>query len=295
VTHELSHSQLAFNIFPEVAQPLLPILASAAAVSNQFGYTMHAVSSYNLWHALSDDGQRICDVVAQWNVQPLDAGDKHLHAVIQLWAPLAVLIAHGQWHCFGILGQSSFAKDCNAAILKVHAPHAVANDGDVFLPAHRPPADNAWGREGIDEGSLREMSEQLREWANIVLNGAPWDREAQLALFETSISWLDRQCDLLRPTTQEAFGRNGFQRRYKLDFMLQIFVLGNFFRDSSKLKECILRSLHVMLTPAMVAHYREIMDGEALHIPSAAAISRFRFAVDCAFMLTRRKFFNDSL
>ena len=85
----------------------------------------------------------------------------------------------------------------------------------------QPQVQEVWGVEGFNENSMRSLVDQVREWADIVLHNRPADLAAHLALFETTISWLERQCDLLKPTTKETFGRHGFQKRYKLDFMLQ--------------------------------------------------------------------------
>jgi hypothetical protein len=280
---------------PQVAQPVVPIILSAALVPNKFGYIIHQATVRQLWDTLTPDGVRIRDVVAQWNLPQLHADDEELRSVVQLWAPIVVLISHAQWHWFGIPFNAMFTRGCAASALKGNVlPAAHQLDGDVILP-NVVPNDDAWGVEGINEVAMRSLGDQVREWADMMLNGRPIDQDTQLALFETTIAWLDRQCDLLKPTTRESFGHGGFQRRYKLDFMLQVFFYGNFFRSSTTMKDAIIKSLNLMLSPALAQHYRELMNDSDLHIPSASARSRFRFILDCAFMLSRREFFHDKL
>ena len=88
--------------------------------------------------------------------------------------------------------------------------------------------DSVWMESLHDPRNFQRLAGLLRDWADKLLNGRPVDTEEERVQFECQIGWVEQQADLLNAAAygqKESFGRRGFQKRYKLDFLLRCFLL----------------------------------------------------------------------
>ncbi|CAE7588977.1 unnamed protein product [Symbiodinium sp. KB8] len=253
----------------------------------------HVISSIH--PGLKDDLVRLPQVQAFLREQDLQ---EHVSCLaLQVWPPVAYLLAMGRMSFFGIGGMLRNLPRGSPAELRAAWREACRfHAGDAG-------GDQEDNRGGVLQNphSLRVWASHIRAWAVHVLHGRAnnqnQDPDEQRFLLETCVQIFEHEADNLEAhhgasPWMEGFGRFGFQRRYKMVQLLRLVLLVRDIRTATKTKEVLISALRAVFPPealeylqSMIADVDEAGNGI---VPSKAVLYNMRFVVDLSLMLHMR-------
>ena len=145
--------------------------------------------------------------------------------------------------------------------------------------------------------SLRELADNVRAWAAVMIQNQAFDHEDQKFKLEATVQLFESKADCLeelrRQSWMESFGRHGFQRRFKMLQLLRLVILVKDVRTATRTKQVLVSSLR-SLFPAEESSYLENVVADDSLVPGKSVLYNMRFIVDMALMLHIRGFLADN-
>ena len=227
------------------------------------------------------EGRTLGDIAQEWQRVNHVAQDC-MDSCLQLWAPHALAIAAGQWEWVALRDKARIERGCSAFVFL-----ARQNIEEGVVPAGIADSETPLSPDG-----LRDLAEQFRQCAEIILDGRPCvDPAGFRELLELDVVTLEKLADEMEAVTaanMEGFGKFGSQRRYNICFLLQAFMMSRTLRKGAvDLKQSLQLALRIALPKSAADYFVRSLECRAM--PSPAIVSHFSLVLDVGFMLWMRK------
>jgi hypothetical protein len=272
--------------------------ASCAPKTTWFSLTEDTVEGLLMAEGTSPDSSRVCTVLEHMVAHPETRSLRDApRTVLQLWGPLAWLIARGAWSDASVPKKSRVSRQCQLDRELQDFLRAGGDDGAPSLdrPPVSPygtepgPAKRPWSAEKFQftADSLRDVAEA--SWPAMLDHVGDEASQLHLRTLEHTVLSLEAQA---RRMDQECggggvlqgFGRFGFQKRFDMMWLLKMALASSFSRSRDGLMSC--------LRLARALPFQDLCwDDAALQSPglSHGVLGHMRFVLDCAFMCLQRQ------
>ena len=183
---------------------------------------------------------RVQAFLAEHGLDARQATDTLVHAVA-VWPPVGYLVAKQKW---SFVAMGGFQKRVPKYVLH---PFKRAWKAARELYAVQPINRRAQDADLHNPLSLRELADNVRAWAAVMIQNQAFDHEDQKFKLEATVQLFESKADSLeelrRQSWMESFGRHGFQRRFKMLQLLRLVILVKDVRTATRTEQVLVSSL----------------------------------------------------
>lgn len=181
-------------------------------------------------------------VIASWTHQHR-LPRRDFDSCLQVWAPQAWAISRGFWRSLFIPCYARVEQSCSYYWQLHEDGRVVARASSAGGPQPDPPP--------LCSSRLRSIANHLRDLAAFSLDGVDIpDRDEEREALISDIRFLESQAaslDVISRSSMEGFGRFGSQSRFKLHFLLEVFLMSTSLRQQADLRAVLCMSIRSLL------------------------------------------------
>ena len=212
---------------------------------------------------------------------------------LQLWEPVSLLVSCNKWVDLSLPAFYQWSATCSVLLQEetkevVERARSTANlhqTETIGKPITS-------GVELLGPAGFNQLSDQILQWAGMLLDGKTFDRETEESRFEFAIETCRTQAALLESMVAGSSLEDtvhGGKSRWNLVYLLQTLWFAFSLKSDAALKQALLHSLKVLFPRTGHAFLEKAISEDSMPLPSRSILVQARFFLDLAFMKHMRE------